>query len=541
MIDGKIEKELDCLINTLSEKLLEEDFGRVELDEYDIKYINIAMSQEFLVVLAKNKYLQPFINSKFESNYSKYYEAYIKEGKDVFGRRKNMLDIVTQDTLNKLLGIVLADVEDFSTFDKDDFRLELIKRGYKDLYRQIKSSSRLNMNKIFEWYCKKQKKNKLGKREIADIAIISNAIAVAERLEIDVIDYKVISKCCEMSMDAEMRYEKFYTKDGRYNRLFDIIPKDLLNTKSNDKLLDVITDISSDSIKDEIMADAMQYYIAYLESIGLDIETFSENLTYDKEDVNTVTTFLNNDKNYILTNDSKKAIFSALLIFLVLKKRYEEARNVIINTNAENRFKDALLYKENIEKKESELDKKINSYEQKIYSLKKDISSKDEEILELKKQLKKQQDIINKNKDNSMELMSLRKAIYSINNDLALSSENSDNSFEKKISLMKENIINEKIVVFGGNPKWINSLKEELPTYIYFGAEDINRDLSCIKKCKKVYINTQVLSHAFYYKIVSEASKNNVDIEYILKSDKNAVIEQIYNDIAINQNRASLN
>ena len=77
-------------------------------------------------------------------------------------------------------------------------------------------------------------------------------------------------------------------------------------------------------------------------------------------------------------------------------------------------------------------------------------------------------------------------------------------------------------------------LKEELPSYTYFGAEDINRDISCIKKCKTVYINTQVLSHGFYYKIISEAAKHGVDIEYITQTDKVSVVKQIFENVKNN-------
>ena len=51
-----------------------------------------------------------------------------------------------------------------------------------------------------------------------------------------------------------------------------------------------------------------------------------------------------------------------------------------------------------------------------------------------------------------------------------------------------------------------------------------------MKKSRRVYINTQKLSHAFYKKIVSESEKYNVDIEYIINLDKISIINQIYND-----------
>lgn len=504
--------------------------SRIEITENDFKFIELAMSQELIVVLAKNKYLQGFINDKFNSDYSRYYECYVKSGKDAFCNRKEMLDIASQDAFNKLLGILIADGDKFEGFSENDYRIDLIKRGYRDIYRQVKSMQQFDIFKVFEKHGKKLKKNKFTKRELADIAIIAYAVAVSADLSINPISCKYLSMCCQVSLDAEMVYDKIYLEDGKKNRLFDIIPNDLLDNKKYVLLKDVISKISSDAINDAIMADAMEYYAAYMQSIGLDIESFTEDLPYTREDINVLTTFLNNDNSYILTDDSKKAIFSALLMLLAFKKRYDEAKNIVLNKNAESRFKDALEYKEKIRKKEEELDEKIESYSNEINSLKKELDARDKEILELKNQIKKQQDIINKSKDNSNELLSLRKAIYSINNAVDVDL-NNETDLDTQIESMKDMIKKEKIVIFGGGPKWVNMLKEELPFYTYFSADDINRDISCIKKCKAVYINTQVLSHAFYYKIIAEASKNNVSIEYITKTDKVSIVKQIFNDL----------
>ena len=96
----------------------------ISMTEEEFKYIEIALNQELLIVLAKNKYFQNFINDKFNTNYSKYYEAYIRHGKDIFVRRKEMLDISSQDTLNKLIGILSADVDSDGILSQNDFRIK---------------------------------------------------------------------------------------------------------------------------------------------------------------------------------------------------------------------------------------------------------------------------------------------------------------------------------------------------------------------------------------------------------------------------------
>lgn len=500
------------------------------ITEEDFNYIEIAMNQELLIVLAKNKYLQNFINAKFDTNYSKYYEAYIRYAKDTFVKRKEMLDISSQDALNKLLGILSADVDTYGKFSQNDFRIELIKRGYRDIYRQVKSMQTFNIFEVFNKCSRKIKGKNFSKRQLADISIISYAVAVSEDLSIEAVSCKYLASFCQASINPEMVYDKLYLVGDKENRLCSVIPKDLLDTKKYTLLMEVINKISTDSIDDAIMADAMEYYASYLQSIGVDVESFIDDLPYTKDDVTILTTFLNNDTSYILSDDSKKAIFSALLMLLAFKRRYDEAKNIVLNKNAESRFHDALEYENKLKTKEEEIKNKIKTSSDEINSLKKDLEAKEKEILELKNQIKKQQDIINKNKDNSKELLSLRKAIYSINNEVVVDLEEDVNT-TAKINAMKNDIKNEKIIIFGGRPKWINMLKEELPSFTYFSAEDTNRNISCIKKCKTVYINTQVLSHAFYYKIVSEASKYNIDIEYITNTDKTSIIKQIYNNL----------
>lgn len=525
--------EMRNSIDGCFEEIENTNIGVVKITNEDLQFIEIAMRQELLVILAKNKYLQSFINDKYNSDYTRYYEAYIKEGKDFCVERKSMLDIAAQDSFNKLVGILMANEDSFEKFSENDFRLELIKRGYRDIYRQVKSMRIFDIYEVVNKYSNKYKKSKFSTRELAELSIISYAVAVSEDIGFTPLTCKYLARYCEKSVTSEMVYSKVYVAKGKNNRLVDVIPKDILNSKKYKLLADVLNTISSDSINDAIMADAMEYYVEYMQSIGVDIELFAEGLSYTEEDIKILTTFLNYDTSYILTDDSKKAIFSALLMLLALKKRYDEAKNIVLNTNAESRFRDALEYKENIQQKEAELDEKMEIYLSEIKTLKNELNNRDKEIVELKKQIKKQQDIINKGKDNSTELLSLRKAIYSINNSVDLELKEEDD-INLKIDLMKEAIKDEKIIVFGGGPKWIKILKEELPSYTYFGAEDINRDISCIKKCKTVYINTQVLSHGFYYKIISEAAKHGVDIEYITQTDKVSVVKQIFENVKNN-------
>ena len=82
-----------------------------------------------------------------------------------------------------------------------------------------------------------------------------------------------------------------------------------------------------------------------------------------------------------------------------------------------------------------------------------------------------------------------------------------------------------RIVSFGGHPNWIRDMKALLPDIAYFSAEVIpNKDI--LRNADVVWVQTQYISHAAFYRIVS-ALGQNTQIRYFSSKSARSCAEQI--------------
>ncbi len=82
-----------------------------------------------------------------------------------------------------------------------------------------------------------------------------------------------------------------------------------------------------------------------------------------------------------------------------------------------------------------------------------------------------------------------------------------------------------RIVSFGGHPNWIRDMKALLPDIAYFSAEVIpNKDI--LRNADVVWVQTQYISHAAFYRIVS-ALGQNTQLRYFSSKSARSCAEQI--------------
>lgn len=82
-----------------------------------------------------------------------------------------------------------------------------------------------------------------------------------------------------------------------------------------------------------------------------------------------------------------------------------------------------------------------------------------------------------------------------------------------------------RIVSFGGHPNWIRDMKALLPDIAYFSAEVIpNKDI--LKNADVVWVQTQYISHAAFYRIVS-ALGQNTQLRYFSSKSARSCAEQL--------------
>ena len=82
-----------------------------------------------------------------------------------------------------------------------------------------------------------------------------------------------------------------------------------------------------------------------------------------------------------------------------------------------------------------------------------------------------------------------------------------------------------RIVSFGGHPNWIRDMKILLPDVAYFSAEVIpNKDI--LRNADVVWVQTQYISHAAFYRIIS-ALGQNTQLRYFSSKSARSCAEQM--------------
>jgi hypothetical protein len=83
-----------------------------------------------------------------------------------------------------------------------------------------------------------------------------------------------------------------------------------------------------------------------------------------------------------------------------------------------------------------------------------------------------------------------------------------------------------KIVSFGGHPSWIRDMKKLLPNVIFYSAEVIpNKDV--LRNADQVWVQTQYISHAAFYRIVSALGSDTQMRFYVSKSARSCAEQLI--------------
>ena len=83
-----------------------------------------------------------------------------------------------------------------------------------------------------------------------------------------------------------------------------------------------------------------------------------------------------------------------------------------------------------------------------------------------------------------------------------------------------------RIVSFGGHPSWLTEMKKLLPNVVFYSSDLIpNRDV--IRGADEVWIQTQYISHAAFYRIISSIGAKNVQLRYFTSSSAENCARQL--------------
>ena len=84
----------------------------------------------------------------------------------------------------------------------------------------------------------------------------------------------------------------------------------------------------------------------------------------------------------------------------------------------------------------------------------------------------------------------------------------------------------QRIVVFGGHDSWAREIKPKLPD-VRFVDRTVIPNAQLIRNSDVIWIQTNALSHAYYYKIIEEIRKYDIPLRYFSYASATKCAEQI--------------
>lgn len=83
-----------------------------------------------------------------------------------------------------------------------------------------------------------------------------------------------------------------------------------------------------------------------------------------------------------------------------------------------------------------------------------------------------------------------------------------------------------RIVAFGGHDTWRKAIRPMLPDVRFFDREMLP-DINVVKSADVVWIQTNAISHKFYYRIIDTARKENIPVRYFGSASARKCAEQL--------------
>lgn len=99
------------------------------------------------------------------------------------------------------------------------------------------------------------------------------------------------------------------------------------------------------------------------------------------------------------------------------------------------------------------------------------------------------------------ELILLRNFVYQMGGESEIKRKNRNSAG------VLEKIRKEKVIVVGGHEHWRSKMKEIFPEGLFLAGNNNNFDVSVLKNKRYIIINTDILKHSSYYRIVKEKKK----------------------------------
>lgn len=223
------------------------------------------------------------------------------------------------------------------------------------------------------------------------------------------------------------------------------------------------------------------------------------------------------------------ATTSKLLVHIrhsILYNDYLKSRELTINTRQVESAKEISTALQGKEKENKELSRDLEKSNRKVNKLEEKLKTFEDKTVNLERDNKQLRNELGNVEPNQKELVALRSMMYEMQLDYEEDSL-TDESREDKLNFINSH----KLIILGGNEKWVNKMKEYFTKTTFMSPDSQNRDIKQFKTGKYVLVvNTATNSHSTTAKILPHVERND-DAKLIMMPNNfgiNRTIEYIY-------------
>lgn len=492
--------------NYLDEKyfLTNNEMEELNKDYYLLNFFASSIAHD---IVGNNKLIKLF--KRQEDSLYQYIDTFDKINK----LRISKLRILEEEAYFKLMLLLIKDKETNTHSNLD----EIFKIFNSNIYSKYQGASNLNIiNITFDEY----RDYSLSIRFHLNIAVYLSIKGIYKLTYSELYTINDFWKPINL-LDHRVPYEEdslksLYSKKrfSNFKELIESLNKDFI--KNNPILVEDFLELIR-IIEIDIASFISNINLSFIE-IGISIDTKEFNL------VNEYILEIEESCGYKL-KDEIKFLISIFIFTLISQEKYNNKIKDKVLNDDRNRFLD----QNKLTKAEEEIIRLNSSIKDLKANNNSIVASKDHEIEMLKRELiAAKKEIIEKDK-----IILKRDEIIEIQTRILESQEEEEtitpiSSDKDYIELIKDY----KIAILGGTEVWASKVSNIFPNFKVYSLEDINKDISGVKNCDYIFVNS-VNSHKFYYKIINELKKYRVD-HWLLKANTNInkFSEQIYNIIS---------
>jgi hypothetical protein len=505
-------------------------------------YVKVYLSLAF----GTNEGLYPEIDKKYMKDRTYFYEL-SKNSEISKWSCFQSLSTKQEENVRKCIGIL---EDSFNNDPKNTMVMEWIKKGYKKVWNYARTHRVLSLTELFSIY--------LGKRKTYTLLELQNITSILVYLQ----DYgnldtewdhsdpqnhymtealenftkpatrelhiKHFNKNIDEDAVQELRQQLHLDKYPYQSNIY-ILLENILRHEANELgLNEVFDDIASTNVKKrKLFKRGLSKYKVLVEKFFMvnGIHKFvGESMTISQDEINFILSFCANQiKELKLEEDVRDLFLISCLFFTIVIKEYRHAKALYLDQSQEDLHLSLQKQREELGKRQKQLEKKEINLSNEIKKLKDKNTTQAEEIKKLEKEVQRLHLLLDKEEDNTKELKSLRELLFNL--------DKMEETFINTVS--HKEMINEiqqyKIVFIGGHINLHKKLKEQLPTIRFLDIDKLGTNLSFVDNYDFVIVDVNYLSHAFYYKLMSQIAKNNTALHYLTrKQNIEMIIEEIY-------------